>query len=926
MAKDVTASPLIVSAFLALIALGVGLIIRPKLNGKFGGFGGDASTIQAIMSSPFSAADLGYGSYSVIADFYTRIGMVDTPTAASALGALIGSAVLGCVLIRVRGVHGGQLSLALALLTPLMIGIYEAAYTKEIIISLGMLVVVLLPRNLLGEALVIGTLCVLGAQYRTYWLIVAVLYVIVRLALHRWSLSSRRSTHSVRRIVGLIGVLAILTGLAVWIGTGAAADSFRTDANDTSVRINDTGSLITRFIEAPEPLGGVLNSTMSTLFFIVPLPMLAKASPYYLLIGLLFALIWTSALRAAAVAGGGIRGNPSSTKDQRLLARFTALPLAFLIVQGLFEPDWGSALRHATPLLPLIVGAVALAERHKAPPDAHRESPPASPPISPPMSPQSSSPRRPWASSFPLSQLQRTAMASPQTTQSTSYSARNVLAQYLSYLRKWWWMLVVGLLVGALAGWSASALMTKHYTAKAQLYVGTASTGGSGDAYQGALLSQKQVGSYAAIANSRALGQQVVDDLQLNRTADDVTSMIKASAYRDTVILNLQVVSSDANLSRDIANSAAVQLQEMVRELNDLTSPRGPSGAPQLAVLNEAVTPGAPSSPKPVENSVIGAILGIILSALIAVVRGLTDRRVTTTSSVRTIVNAPLIGTIDFSETLAHQHTLDFSAAPTLAAEQFRTLRTNLRFLDVDNAPTVLAVTSGMPSEGKSTLAVNLALSLADDGEAVCLVDADLRNPSMAKYINGNLHSAVGLSTALTGSIEIDDVIQATATDGLSVITAGPTPPNPAELLGSRRFDALLSHLATNFDHVILDTSPVLPVTDGALVSSSADGVILTICHNTTTIDQLSSARNNLTAVNSRILGTVLTMAPESKGKGYHRYGYGSTVAAHMAQPSGALHSHETTHANPDASSSIDGSHQGRPTTPHTETPTGVEH
>lgn len=833
-------SPLVLSVVLGAIAVAVGLVVRPALTGKFGGFGGDAKTIQSIMDSPFDAVDLGYGSYSVIADFYIRIGLSDAPTAAGVLGAVVGATVLAIVLIRVGGVHRGRLSLALAFITPLAIGIYQAAYTKEIIISLAMLVVALLPVNWLGELLVIGTLVVLGAEYRTYWLIVAGVYVVVRFLL------SRRDGRTVGRVVWMIILLSVLTGLAMWVTQGVPADSFRGDVNDTAARQANTGSLITRFIEAPEPVGGVLNSTLTTLFFIVPLPMLLKLSPYYLFIGALFAVIWISAVRAATVAG---RRTP-------MLGRFIALPLAFLIVQGLYEPDWGSALRHATPVVPFIVGAVALSEQIRAAPPGSPPPDHTSPSITPPRS-------------------VRTLMTARTTDRTDGSTARNVLADYLGHLRRWWWMLVIGLVVCGLVGWGASAVMTKEYTATSQLYVGTPSSGGSSDAYNGAMLSQKQVGSYAEMATGRALGQRVVDDLNLDKTAGEVASMISAGAHKDTVILDLSVASDDARFSSDVANSAAAQLQAMVHDLNTQTSPNGQSGAPQLAVLNDAEVPDSPSSPNTMLNIILGLVLGLVIGAVAAVIRGLTDRRISGSDEVREIVDAPVVGTIGTTDALAEHHTIDFTAAPTPAAEQFRELRTNLRFLDVDNAPTVLAVTSGMPGEGKSTLAMNLALALADDGETVCLVDGDLRNPSIADYAGGNLQSAVGLSTALSGSAEVDDVIQLTAVDGLSVITSGPIPPNPAELLGSRRFGEVLATLAAHFDHVIIDASPTLPVTDGALVAASADGVILAVRHNRTTSDQLTATADGLDAVNARVLGAVVTLTPAVKGKGYHRYGYG---------------------------------------------------
>ncbi|MGP5614024.1 polysaccharide biosynthesis tyrosine autokinase [Corynebacterium variabile] len=829
------------SVVLGTLAVAVGLAARQLLDGRARGFGNDANTIRSIMDSPFTADDLGLGSFSVIAAFYQRLGLEELPLGAVLLGAVIGTAVLGVILIRIRGIGKGALSLVLTLIAPVLVGIFEATYSKEILISLGLFIVALLPVGLIGEMLVVTTLVVMGMEFRTYWLIVAGVYVIFRFLL------SRRDGRSVGRVVWMIVMLGVITGLAIWVTQGVPADSFRGEVNDTAARQANTGSLITRFIEAPEPIGGVLNSTLTSLFFIVPLPMLLKLLPYYLFIGILFAVIWISAVKAATVAG---RSTP-------LLGRFISLPLAFLVVQGLFEPDWGSALRHATPVIPFVVGAVVLSERARTTPPDTTSSP------------------------FSNPRPDRTLMTTPSATRTDGTATRNVLTDYLGHLRRWWWMLIVGLVIGGLVGWGASAVMTKEYTATSQLYVGTASSGGSSDAYNGAMLSQKQVGTYAEMANGRALGQRVVDDLNLDKTAGEVAAMVSAGAHKDTVLLDLNVTSDNAEFSRDVANAAAGQLQAMVRDLNAQTSPDGQSSAPQLAVFNFAEVPESPSSPNTMFNIILGLIVGLVIGIVAAVIRGLTDRRITDSDAVREIVDAPLVGTIGMTEVLADNHTIDFTSAPTPAAEQFRELRTNLRFLDVDNAPTVLAVTSGMPGEGKSTLAINLALALADDGESVCLVDGDLRNPSVADYAGGNLQAAVGLSTTLAGAAEVDDVVQLTAVDGLSVITSGPIPPNPAELLGSRRFGEVLAALAAQFDHVIIDASPTLPVTDGALVASSADGVILAVRHNRTTSDQLTATTDSLSAVNARVLGAVVTLTPAAKGKGYHRYGYGYRATSH---------------------------------------------
>ena len=868
--QRLVSSPLLLALLLGIAAIIIGLISRATITGRFGGFGNDAGTIREIMTSPFSAADLGYGSYSVIAGFYSGLGMADSPTAASVFGAIIGSTALGVVLVRVGGVHLGRVSLVLALTTPVLIGLYQATYTKEVLISLGIIVIALMPVNWIGEVIVVVTLLLLGLEYRTYWSIVAVVYVVIRVVLaRRHTLTGRRIRPTVSRVVWMLVGLAAVAGLAVWIGTGQPADYYRTAVNEGEARQANTGSLISRFVELPEPIGGVVNVVLTTMFFIVPLPMLAKLSPYYLLIGCFFALIWISAVRAGTAtsraynsADSPYRSERVPVAETRLMARFIAVPLAFLIVQGLFEPDWGSALRHATPVVPLLVGAVALAERqHTRTRQTHQ--------------------------TRQTRQTRNLPMTARHSLTTDGADEKNHLATYAGYLTRWFWMIVAGAVAGALIGWGASSLMTKQYTATSQLYVGTSNSMSSADAYRGSLLSQAQIGTYVEIATSRALAERVVDDLGLDESISEVSEMITAGANRDTVVLGVDVTAPDAVQARDMANSAATQLTEMVHELNDVT---GAQGATALAPLNDATTPEDPSSPLMMQNILIGGAAGALLGVIVALVRGVTDRRIRSREEIETITGLPGVGMISTTNDLSDRHVLDFTGAPVAAAEQFRELRTNLRFLDVDNHPTVIAVTSGMPGEGKSTVATNLALALADDGESVCLVDADLRRPQVASYLGENLQTAVGLSTVLAGEAEVDDVAQKVRAEGLSVITSGPQPPNPAELLGSQRFSALLAALSERYDYVIIDASPVLPVTDATLVAAAADGVLLAVRHANTTSDQLAQTSTNLRQVGAHVLGTVVTMSP-LKVSGYGRkgygYGYESTARAVEQQQSG---------------------------------------
>ena len=210
-------------------------------------------------------------------------------------------------------------------------------------------------------------------------------------------------------------------------------------------------------------------------------------------------------------------------------------------------------------------------------------------------------------------------------------------------------------------------------------------------------------------------------------------------------------------------------------------------------------------------------------------------------------------------------------------AEAFRTIRTNLQYVDVDNPPKVVAITSAVPEEGKSTLAVNLAIALAQAGKKVVLVETDLRRPRASTYLG--VESELGLTDVLAGQRTLDEALVSWNRGLLTFLPSGHTPPNPSELLASHQFAQVLATLRERFDWVIIDATPLLPVTDGAIVSKAADGAILVVRFGKTTREQLGASMAALEQVDARLLGTALNFVPRGRrGYGYkygHGYGYG---------------------------------------------------
>jgi capsular exopolysaccharide synthesis family protein len=259
-------------------------------------------------------------------------------------------------------------------------------------------------------------------------------------------------------------------------------------------------------------------------------------------------------------------------------------------------------------------------------------------------------------------------------------------------------------------------------------------------------------------------------------------------------------------------------------------------------------------------------VLGLGFGIAFALIRTVSDRRIRIADDIEARTGVSVVGTIPVAEGLTRDSRIIAPADPTAkgnrfaVSESFRSLRTNLQFMDVDDPPRTIVVTSPLPGDGKSMVAANIAVALAESGRPVVLVDGDLRRSTVAKTFG--LPGGAGLTDVLAGRAELIDVMHRTpVSEHLVVLTSGSVPPNPSEVLGSARMRTVLSDLAKHA-MVIVDAPPLLPVTDSAILAHQTDGAIIVVGLGKTTYDLVAKAQDALAKASGRVLGIVLNRAP----------------------------------------------------------------
>jgi capsular exopolysaccharide synthesis family protein len=446
------------------------------------------------------------------------------------------------------------------------------------------------------------------------------------------------------------------------------------------------------------------------------------------------------------------------------------------------------------------------------------------------------------------------------------------LADYLRILRNHWIAVTAMVIVAAAAAFGWSSLQPEVYAASSSGFVTSGSGGDPGLDNLNDTLSKSRAASYVVLAKDRETASIVIDDLGLDTAPEALVGSIDAAQTPDTVIIQITARAGTPEDAQELADAWVGALAERV---SDIESAKRGQGM-RIEVSESAQLPTSPVSPNVQRNVLLGAVLGALLGMGYAVARSLLDRRLRSAEDVERASTLAVVGSVpDLGK---NPDTLFVhgggSGTSAQAAEAIRRLRTNLSYMDVDNPPRAIVVTSPKQGDGKSTVAANLAAAIALSGQGVTLVDCDLRRPNVSKALG--LDDTVGLTDVLAGRVLLADAVQQHPhIDGLTVLTSGSRPPNPSEILGSQAMRAVVQELAAH-GMVVLDAPPLLPVTDAAVVAHNADGALLTVSAGRTLDTELTSAIEHLHAVHARPLGVILNrVSRRNVGAGnYAHYGY----------------------------------------------------
>jgi capsular exopolysaccharide synthesis family protein len=437
------------------------------------------------------------------------------------------------------------------------------------------------------------------------------------------------------------------------------------------------------------------------------------------------------------------------------------------------------------------------------------------------------------------------------------------LQDYLRMLRRGWpaILLITALFLGVASLYLVVA--PKRYESGTSLLVSTNSPQDIGELSQGADFSSRAVTTYADIVDSATVLGPVASSLRPQMSVEDLAGVVTATARSETTLIDIAVAGNDPAQTTVIANAVAASASRVIPTLQS-----GVAGRPlvQVKQIRPAVEPTAPVSPKLKNVLAIGLIVGLCVGLATTIVAQVLDTRIRRIEDIQNLTDVPLLAVLPPLKQ-AQRDGLVVRDEPTgPSGEAFRTLRTNLRFMESQDRRSVVFAAVADDRDGAHVPA-NLAWSLAQAGRRVLLVDLDLRSSTVGDAFG--IEAGTGLADVLTGRAELPAVVRHTQHPRLRVVTSGSPQPSPSDLLSAPSMVSVLRRMEHEYDYVILHAPPLLSYSDAAVVSAAAGGTFLTVAAGRNRGHELTAALAALANVRIKPFGLVLTGAksPGTSGR-----------------------------------------------------------
>ncbi|MDH2442999.1 polysaccharide biosynthesis tyrosine autokinase [Amnibacterium sp. CER49] len=432
------------------------------------------------------------------------------------------------------------------------------------------------------------------------------------------------------------------------------------------------------------------------------------------------------------------------------------------------------------------------------------------------------------------------------------------IRDYIVIWRRYWQTILATVLAGIAVSATVALVQPSTYQATASAYVATPSSSSIAELSQGASFTQQAVKSYAQVATSSFVLSPVIKRLHLQLSTSQLAAEITATAPVDTVIIDITVADRSATRAAAVANAVTEQLSNSINSLTSVAAT-----PVKITRIQPAVPPVSRSNLPLALLMTLGALAGLIVGYGLSVLRESLDTRVHSRADLEEVTDTPIVGELLLTKRDQPARLVMRDDELGAAAEAYRALRANLNYVSIDKRVRTTLITSSIAGEGKSTTAANLAIALTQAETRVLLIDADLRRPAIADYFA--LEGELGLTDVLVGQVQREHAIQRSAYLNLDILTSGQTPPNPGELLGSRALHKLLEELRPEYDQILIDSPPLLPVADAAVLAGQVDGVIIVAAADRTTRTQLDLSLTTLATTDSALLGIALNMVPPGR-------------------------------------------------------------